>query len=160
MKKIIITSDTHGSVAAIEKLMPLIAENDYFLHLGDGCMDVRQVWKDYPDKIYQCRGNCDGFSPTPDEGELEIEYVKIFYCHGDKYGVKTSLVPLAREAQKRGCTVALYGHTHRADITEIDGVTLINPGALRRPVGEGGSYCYLVINKDKITPVIVGESVF
>ncbi len=160
MTKIIITSDTHGSVAAIEKLMPLIAENDYFLHLGDGCMDVRQVWKEYPDKIYQCRGNCDGLSPTPDEGELEIEYVKIFYCHGDKYGVKTSLVPLASEAKKRGCEIALYGHTHTAAITEIDGVTLINPGSLRRPVGEGGSYCYLVINKDKITPVIVGESVF
>lgn len=160
MTKIIVVSDTHGNSSAIEKLMPRIAENDYFFHLGDGCMDVKQVWKEYPDKVYQCRGNCDGFTPTPAEGEIEVEYVKIFYCHGDKYGVKSSLQTLAREAKKRGCEIALYGHTHKADVTEIDGVTLINPGSLKKWVDAGGSYCYLVIHKDKITPVIVGESVF
>ena len=160
MKKVIVISDTHGSVKSVEKLMPLIAENDYVIHLGDGAADLRQVWEEYPDKIYQCRGNCDYASPTPDEGEIEVEYVKIFYCHGDRYGVKGGLTNLAYEAKKRGCDIALYGHTHTALITEIDGVTLINPGSLKRPVGEGGSYCYLVVNKDKATPVIVGESVF
>jgi putative phosphoesterase len=159
MTKIIVVSDTHGNVSAIEKLMPRIAENDYFFHLGDGCMDVKQVWKEYPDKVYQCRGNCDGFTPTPAEGELEVEYIKIFYCHGHKYGVKLGLSKLARETKERGCQIALYGHTHNAKITEMDGVTLINPGSLRLPVGEGGSYCYLVVNGDKFTPVIVGESV-
>ena len=160
MKKIIVISDTHGSTKSIEKLMPLIAENDYLIHLGDGAADLRQVWKEYPDKIYQCHGNCDYASPTPDEGILEIEYLKIFYCHGDRYGVKSGISHLAYEAKKRGCDIALYGHTHTAQITEIDGVTLINPGSLKRSVGEGGSYCYLVINKDKATPVIVGESIF
>ncbi len=160
MKKIIVVSDTHGNVKAIEKLMPLIAENDYVIHLGDGCADMKQVWQAYPDKVYHCRGNCDGLTPTPSDGEIEIEYLKIFYCHGDRYGVKSDLANLATEAKKRGCTIALYGHTHTADIQVIDGVTLINPGALRKSVGEGGSYCYLVINKDKATPVIVGESVF
>ena len=160
MKKIIIISDTHGNTKGIEKLMPLIAENDYLIHLGDGSADLRQVWKEYPDKIYQCRGNCDYVSPTPDDGVLEVEYLKIFYCHGDGYGVKGGLSHLVNEAKKRGCDIALYGHTHMAQIAEIDGVTLINPGSLKRPVGEGGSYCYLVINKDKATPVIVGESVF
>ena len=157
MKKIIIISDSHGNVQAIEKLMPLIAENDYLIHLGDGSADLRQVWKEYPDKIYQCRGNCDGLSPTPSEGILDVEQISIFYCHGDAYGVKSGLGALAKEAKKRNCEIALYGHTHKAQITEIDGVTLINPGYMKRKVGEGGSYCYLVVNKDKFTPVIVGE---
>ena len=50
-----------------------------------------------------------------------------------RYGVKTLLGVLAHEAKEKGCDVALYGHTHRADICEMDGVTLINPGSLRYP---------------------------
>ena len=157
MKKILIISDTHGSGKGIEKLRPLIEENDYLVHLGDGVTEARRLFGEYPEKVYACAGNCDIFSPFSDEGELQVEGVKIFYCHGHKYGVKSGLGHLAMEAKKRGCNVALYGHTHLGRITEIDGVTLINPGTLKRSVGEGGSYCYLVINKDKITPVLVGE---
>lgn len=158
MKTAVILSDTHGNVKGIDKLFSLFGENDYILHLGDGCNDIRGVRSAYPEKVYACGGNCDFFSALPEEGEIEIEQVKIFYCHGHKYGVKSDLHALAKEAKRRRCDVALYGHTHRALITEIDGVTLINPGALRFSVGEGGSYCYLVIHKDKFTPVIVGEN--
>ena len=157
MKKIIVVSDSHGNVQAIEKLMPLIAENDYFVHLGDGSGDLKQVWKEYPDKVYQCSGNCDWRSIAPSEGVLEVEQIRIFYCHGDAYGVKSGLSALAQKAKKRDCEIALYGHTHKADITEIDGVTLINPGYMQRKIGEGGTYCYLVVNKNKFTSVIVGE---
>lgn len=157
MKKLIVISDTHGNYKGVEKLLPLIAENDYVVHLGDGATDMRAVWSSYPDKVYECAGNCDFFSGIPEEGELEIEQLKIFYCHGHKYRVKSELGLLAREAKRRGADIALYGHTHQALITELDGVTLINPGSLRKSVGEGGSYCYLVINKDKATPVIVGD---
>ena len=86
-----------------------------------------------------------------------MDYVKIFFCHGHRYGVKTDLNALAQEAKRRDCQIALYGHTHIAQITVIDGVTLINPGSMRFAPGKGGSYCYLVINKDTFTPVIVGE---
>ena len=159
MKKLIIISDTHGNTRGVEKLQPLIAENDYVIHLGDGGGDMREVMKAYPEKLYACCGNCDFFSPYPEEGILEVEWLKIFYCHGHKYRVKSHLTQLAEEAKKRGCDIALYGHTHRAQISQIDGVTLINPGSYKRRVDEGGSYCYLVIHKDKATPVIVGEAV-
>ena len=46
MKKIIVISDTHGSTKGIEKLMPLIAENDYVIHLGDGVGDTLVVASD------------------------------------------------------------------------------------------------------------------
>ena len=160
MKKIIVISDTHGSGKGIEKLMPLIAENDYVIHLGDGAGDMREVTALYPDKVYVCAGNCDFFSVYPQEGILEVEWLKIMYCHGHHYGVKTDLHALANVAKQRGCDVALYGHTHRPLITEIDGVTLINPGAFRYPAGEGGSYCYLVVEKDKSTAVLVGETAY
>lgn len=160
MKKILIISDTHGNYQGVEKLLPLIAENDYVIHLGDGVRDLGAVWDNYPDKVYLCAGNCDYVPSLPRDGELELEGVKIYYCHGHQYGVKTERLSLALEAKRRGCQIALYGHTHLPKISQREGVTLINPGSLRRNVGEGGSYCYLVIHNGKITPVLVGEQYF
>ena len=65
----------------------------------------------------------------------------------------------AKKAKSLGCQLALYGHTHQAGVVDIDGVTLVNPGSLRYSFNEGGSYAYIVINGEKITAVIVGESV-
>ena len=160
MKRLIAVSDSHGNAKGIEKLLPLIKENHYFVHLGDGLSDLRSVLDEYPKKTYFCVGNCDFYPGVLDEDVLEIEDVKIFYCHGHQYDVKKTRQSLALEAKRRGCQIALYGHTHIAKISEREDVTLINPGSLRRSVGEGGSYCYLVINKDKFTPVIVGEQYF
>ena len=67
---------------------------------------------------------------------------------------------IANYAKEKGCDVVLYGHTHRPLISKMDGVTLINPGSLRYPAGEGGSYCYLVVEKSKPTAVIVGETAY
>ena len=120
---------------------------------------MRDVIGAYPEKTYVCRGNCDFFPALP-EGELEAEGVKIFFCHGLKYRVKSDLSELAREAKRRGCRVALYGHTHRALICEEEGVLLVNPGSLRFPAGEGGSYCYLTVNGSSVYPVLVGESFY
>ena len=160
MKKIIVISDTHGSTKGIEKLTPLIAENDYVIHLGDGVGDMCETEGLYPEKVYRCAGNCDVFSLLPDEGIIEVEWLKIMYCHGHRYGVKSGLDDLAKVAKQRGCDVVLYGHTHRPLISKIEGVTLINPGSLRYPAGEGGSYCYLVVEKDKPTAVLVGETAY
>ncbi len=157
MKTLIIVSDTHGNHKGVEKLLPLIGENDYCIHLGDGARDTWEARKNFPDKIYACAGNCDFLSPLPDEGELEVERVKIMFCHGHKYGVKGGLTELAREAKKRDCDIVLYGHTHKPMITKIDGVTLINPGTMKYDIGKGGTYCYLVVDKKEYTPVIVGE---
>ena len=158
MKKLVIISDSHGNLKNIENLRSLFEENDYIVHLGDGAGDMRGIMRDYPEKTYVCAGNCDFFTPYSEEEELEVEGVTILCCHGHKYGVKSDLQTLANRAKLRGCEIALYGHTHVPSISVLDGVTLINPGSLRYPVGEGGSYCYLVVNGKKFTYVIVGNS--
>ncbi|MBQ7369406.1 MAG: metallophosphoesterase [Clostridia bacterium] len=158
MKRLIIVSDTHGNVKGVEKLLPLIKENHYFLHLGDGIRDLAPALEVASKKTYFCKGNCDFIGSVPEDGILEIEGVRIYYCHGHQYGVKQSLLSLALATKSRGCTVALYGHTHLPAIDEWEGVTLINPGSMKFSAGEGGSYCYLVVNGEKITPVIVGEN--
>ncbi len=157
MKKLVIISDSHGNRKGVEGLLPLIAENDYLVHLGDGVGDLRELTRQYPEKIYACAGNCDLFSPYPDEGILEVEQVKILCCHGHRYGVKRDLQGLVAAAKARDCEVALYGHTHSAAIEKIDGVTVINPGSLRYSLDKGGSYCYLIVHKKEVTATIVGQ---
>lgn len=161
MKSIVIISDSHGNVKNLEKLLPIFNENDFVVHLGDGIGDMRFLLRQEEtlyNKFYGCAGNCDFSSPYPLEGIFSVENVDIFYCHGHNYRVKSTLAELAQRAKQKGCQVALYGHTHTPNITEIDGVTLINPGSLRYPLHQGGSYCYMVIHGEKITPVIVGNS--
>ncbi len=157
MKKIVVVSDTHGNHSALLELRGVFAENDYIFHLGDGANDMRSVRCEYPDKVYQCVGNCDLLSIIPEEGVVEIEGLRIFYCHGHRYRVKQELFQLAQRAKEQDCDIALFGHTHTPLIEKIEGVTLINPGTLMRKLNAGGSYCYLILHNKKATPTIVGE---
>ena len=100
-------------------------------------------------------GQCAG-CPSADltnETVIEAEGVRIFCCHGNKYGVKSTLARLAARAKELDCTLALYGHTHRAGIADVDGVLCVNPGAAGDYVSP--SYCYLAVHGEKTTPVIV-----
>jgi len=153
MKTFLVFSDSHGRRAAIEKIRPLFEENDYILCLGDGAGEMRELKKEFPEKTFVVKGNCD-FGAGEEEIVLHEEGLSIFMCHGHRYGVKGGLVRLAARAKELGCQVALYGHTHRADIQTLDGVMLINPGALGSYTEP--SYCYLVLHNGKATPTIVG----
>ncbi len=153
MKTLVVLSDSHcRNRRAFSALLPLFEENDMIVHLGDGSADMREIVSRYPEKTYVCRGNCD---PAYGEEEfvIEAEGVSVLCCHGHKWGVKSGLSRLAAHAKERGCEVALYGHTHRAEIREEDGVLCVNPGALGDYAQP--SYCYLVLHRGKATATIV-----
>lgn len=152
MKTFVVLSDSHGRSVNVKKLQPLFAENDYIVHLGDGSTDLRDTFTQFPDKTYICKGNCD-FSYGAEELVIEAEGLSLYCCHGHKYGVKTRLDRLAARAKEMGCEIALYGHTHRAAIDVVDGVTCINPGSLGSY--SAPSYCYLVLHKGKLTHTFV-----
>ena len=153
MKSIIIVSDSHRNRAALDRLDGLFAECDFIVHLGDLSTDGGYVRGKYPQKTIVINGNCDLDKMGDDEWVLEAEGVKIFMCHGHNYSVKQTLARLAAAAKERGCTVALYGHTHEARVDELDGVKLINPGNLTR-YGMN-SYCYLALHNGKAVEKIV-----
>lgn len=155
MKSIIVLSDTHGNRAGIEGLYPVLGESDIIIHLGDTSADGLRIRNAFPDKsVYLLNGNCDFPRLGDDELLLEIEGVKIFACHGDKYGVKRGTERLAAEAAAAGAKIALYGHTHRADEEVADGVTIFNPGTLSRYAAQK-SYLYLAVYDGKFTGKIV-----
>lgn len=153
MKKIIVISDSHGNKTAIDRLYPLFNQCDYIIHLGDTSSDGQLIRKQFGQKVHLLNGNCDVFKLGQDEEVLEIEDVKIFACHGDRYGVKYGYDKLAYKAEELGCSIALFGHTHRATEIEMGNVTLFNPGTLSR--FSDNSYLYLVINKGKAVGKIV-----
>lgn len=158
MKNIVVLSDTHGRKSNVRTLAAAFADADYIIHLGDGASDMKEIKEQYPDKTFICRGNCDFFSTTAlPECELEIEGVKIFFCHGDKYRVKSTYTKIAQEAKQRNAVLALFGHTHRAEITTQEGVLLVNPGSFHAPKEFGGTYAYISVSNGKAYPVIVGE---
>ena len=153
MKTVTVVSDSHGNRSALDKLFPVFAESDYIIHLGDTSSDGQYVKKAFGDKTCLVNGNCDHPKLGSDEMVLEIDGVKIFACHGDKYGVKQGYDRVAYRAEEQGCNVALFGHTHRAVEFEIGGVTLFNPGTLSRY--SQNSYLYLVISGGKAVGKIV-----
>jgi len=153
MKTLIALSDSHGNMAAVEKLFPLFEECDYIVHLGDTSSDGQRIKAKFGQKVSLINGNCDFYKLGLDELTLEIEGVKIFACHGDRYGVKRGCDVLAKKAKDIGCQVALFGHTHRAEEIAAAGVTLFNPGNMSRY--SENSYLYLVLSAGKAVGKIV-----
>ncbi|MCM1438424.1 MAG: metallophosphoesterase [Roseburia sp.] len=147
MKKITVVSDSHGNVAAMQKLFPVFAESDLIIHLGDTSSDGQIIRREFPDKTYLLNGNCDLSKLGGDELILQVEGVKIFACHGDRYGVKRGYDNLLYKAEQEGCKVALFGHTHVPIEKTAGEITLFNPGTLRRYTTN--TYLYLVVTGDK-----------
>ncbi len=151
MKKIIILSDTHGNLNDLKKLTSLLEEADLILFAGDGVNDFSVFPLEIYKKIKMVSGNCD-FSSVDRELIFEVEKKRIMLCHGDRYRVKSGLMPLFLHAKEVGCDVVVYGHTHDARIDENEGILFINPGTLYRYSMK--SFCYLVISGDKAVATI------
>jgi len=127
--RIIVLSDTHGSLSAFEQVFSRHPEADRYIHLGDGARDVAAFRERHPGcNLYSVRGNTDFSSGDPLTGEMEVEGKKILYLHGHIYHVKSGLTELQQFAQKKRANVVLFGHTHDPLYDFLDGVHYLNPG--------------------------------
>lgn len=150
MKNIIIISDTHGRLPKDYDFWEILNNADLIIHLGDGYKDIQTLKEAFKDKFVFVYGNCD-FVSSPKEQLLEIEEAKIFITHGHEYKVKSQLMDLQMRGLELGADCCLYGHTHRADISDFGNIKLINPGSL----GAGRTYCYMTVIGKKILAKIV-----
>ena len=150
MKTLFIMSDTHGNANDIKKLLPIMEESDYVIHLGDYMSDTRYFSENIYEKLYAVKGNCDGGG---DDLVIEIENKKILLTHGDRYGVKQGNLKLLLKAKEIGADAVFYGHTHVPLIEEVENITFINPGTLSNYSEK--TYCYAVIFNGKIIAKIV-----
>ena len=143
--KILIVSDTHGSLHNFDTVIEREKEVDMLLHLGDveGDDDYMEAVMDCP--VHIVGGNNDYFSRLPGEMEIRIGSHKVFLTHGHGYHVSVDTRRLKQAARARGADIVMYGHTHRPEIDLEDDVKVINPGSLSYPRQAGRKATYVIM---------------
>ena len=137
MIKICVFSDSHGSaanmIAAVEREKPALC-----FFLGDGERDLHALQARFQNlPIYAVRGNCDLRSKRSASLVCTVGGVTIFAAHGHQHEVKHEFETLAEAAREAGAALALFGHTHLPTLEQVQGVTLLNPGAIGSSVRAG-----------------------
>ncbi len=135
--KIGIVSDSHGSTAAIDKMLahPKAKGVTLWLHAGDVVPDAEYLAMvtEGEAEVRCVAGNSD----WPDvkakmDDVIEAAGHRIFLTHGHLYGVRFTTKMLCDAAEEEGCDIAVYGHTHVAEVS-IGALTVLNPGSIARP---------------------------
>lgn len=137
-------SDSHGNTMAIDKALEQAGHIDMWLHAGDMIEDAEYLSMVTDARVVNVSGNCDWFNRSaPDEQVIEAEGHKIFLTHGHLYDVKRGTGALRRAAEAKGADVAVYGHSHVANI-EDGPLLVVNPGSVSRP-RDGKPQSFMVI---------------
>ena len=149
-KFLTVFSDTHGNGDLLYKLNGDFAVSNKIVFLGDGVSDLYYLNEEQQSKLVAVRGNCDFSTVYPKQALFTVDGVVVLAVHGDEFGVKVSLSRLCDYAKKVNATLVLYGHTHLPKITEINGITFVNPGSLSDYTREK-TFSFIKIDGNKIT---------
>lgn len=141
MMRILVLSDSHSALSfmrlCINKCKP-----DHVVHLGDHFDDGKAMAEEYAHiPFHQVPGNCDRYRYLPWQADIlcyDIGGVRFYMTHGHKHAVKTDISRLLADAKKSNAAAVLYGHTHRAQCVEIDGMWVLNPGTCGSYGGSAG----------------------
>ena len=146
--RVLIVSDTHGHEENLERILTEKGPFQHLIHLGDveGQEDYIEVIAGCP--VHIVAGNNDFFSDLPREEDFWIKNYHIFITHGHYYGVSVGTDRLCEKAAFRNAKVAMYGHTHRPEIEEKNGITILNPGSLSYPRQIGRKPSYIIMEID------------
>ena len=132
-----VISDTHRMSKYINLAKELIKDADILIHLGDNIEDVELLEQGFKGEVYAVAGNCDYSRKYPKENIVEISGRKIFFTHGDLYGVKSSINNIYYRGKELEVDIVLFGHTHQQLIEEEGSLILMNPGSVSLPKSKG-----------------------
>jgi uncharacterized protein len=132
--KLLVTSDVHGDLKTLEAIIRRHPDVDMHIDAGDICLPETAIAR-FP--MAGVKGNNDFGSTLPLMRTIEVGDLRIFLSHGHIEHVKFSLERLAVKAGLHEAELAIFGHTHKKHLSTINGITLLNPGAVS---GKGGSY--------------------
>ncbi|OCA97779.1 metallophosphoesterase [Clostridium beijerinckii] len=143
---IAVVSDTHRMTKYINLAKGLIKDADILIHLGDNIDDAELLENTFKGKVYAVAGNCDYSTKYPKESVIEVNGKKIFFTHGDLYGVKSSINNIYYRGRELNADIVLFGHTHQQLVEKEDDMILMNPGSISLPKFKGR--CIGFINID------------
>jgi uncharacterized protein len=151
--KLMILSDTHGNYLLAVKALEEAGQVDQIIHLGDEFEDARMIEAISGSPLIKVPGNCDLGVEDARNITVTFDGIRVFMTHGDRYQVKSGLARLHKKAAAEQAGIVLYGHTHVAAITEIDGILFVNPGCLGYNCSTP-SYAILTITHGKVAAEI------
>ena len=153
--RLLVISDTHGRPLLIDRVLQREKEASEVFFLGDVVRDIESIAPEYTDRrFHTVRGNCDYFCSYPEFDIVKCGDISVYMTHGHIHSVKRGTQGVLTAARNVGAQVALYGHTHAANIAYEDGVYLINPGSLALPRDSRPSYAVIDIDNSGILPAI------
>lgn len=153
--KIIVMSDTHGTLDLAEDIIVEMEQIDCLIHLGDHYEDAVSIGRCMDINVVAVKGNCDRDQVKRDT-VLELEGHRLFLTHGHQYGVKTDLNKVYYKALELSCDIVLFGHTHMPVNIKHNGVLIMNPGSLSLPRGGSkASYGIIEINGKYVSSNII-----
>ncbi len=143
--RICVVSDNHSRMKPIRDL-PLIEKDcDFFFHCGDSREPVRPYGP-----YAQVRGNND-FYDVPEEKVIDLGIHRIYMTHGTRLVYYGNYQYLARQAKKKQCDIALFGHTHVYSDALVDGVRCLNPGSIwHNRDGRPPGYMILTLEENRV----------
>ena len=144
-----VVSDTHRIKKYIEAVKKHLDGVDVLIHLGDNVDDVIELSEGFQGEVYAVTGNCDYSNDYPIERIIELNGVKILATHGHAYNVKYGLNNLYYRVQEVGANIGLFGHTHQELIINENGITLMNPGSISIPRGNGRHIGFIKLEDEK-----------
>ncbi len=147
--RVVVVSDTHGSLKAWRRIVEIVGDDALFLHLGDVLYhgprnpipdgydpkSLAEELKKY--RIDYVRGNCDAdvdvmvleLPEMPKVAEETFGEWKVVMIHGE------DLEDEFEFARGHGAKVLFRGHTHIPKIEERRGIVVVNPGSPSLPKG-------------------------
>ena len=139
MKRILVIADTHRNVAMARKVVKGSLPLDGMIHLGDSLQDAYELRDAFGLPLWAVSGNHDWYKEEPPQRIFNIEAVRIFACHGDRYDLtcycppeewEENLTVLLRQAKENRSHCVLFGHSHEACCEKRNGLLIMNPGSM------------------------------
>lgn len=132
--KILVVSDTHGSIGNVIEHLEKDRSYEMVIHLGDNTEDGKAISALTGIETLIVKGNCDyGDDTSPEEILVELEGVKLFATHGHKYGVKRDIANIFYRGKELEAGIVVFGHTHISLSIEHENLHVFNPGSSSEP---------------------------
>ncbi len=130
--KLLVVSDSHGSVKRLQSAIDAETPFDCLIHCGDGVRDLIYTVVPPGVRVLKVSGNID-LSVVFDMDRRLVETIdgyRFLITHGDMQGAHHDFLGLMREGRAERCDAVLFGHTHRQYYHGGEPL-LFNPGAMQ-----------------------------
>jgi putative phosphoesterase len=130
--RIVVTSDSHRASRDFFKIIERHKDTtDIFVNLGDSEHEIIEMRMYYPKlRLEAVRGNCDFSSTDPLYKAFKCGDKKVLITHGHMQYVKHGYQNALYFAKQEEADIILFGHTHIPYIETVEGVHMMNPGAV------------------------------